>query len=147
MKKKEYVIKKPEDLSIIANDLVPTLKHNEVILVSGPLGVGKTYLAKEIGKALGITQIINSPTFNLVKLYQINELSFYHVDCYRLENEKNEGKDLNLDELLGKENNIFFVEWSEFAQNSIKKYSPAIKIEMSFISSKERKVVVKDERK
>ena len=147
MKKKEYVIKKPEDLSIIANDLVPTLKHNEVILVSGPLGVGKTYLAKEIGKALGITQIINSPTFNLVKLYQINELSFYHVDCYRLENEKNEGKDLNLDELLGKENNIFFVEWSEFAQNSIKKYSPAIKIDMSFISSKERKVVVKDERK
>ena len=146
MKKKEYIIKKPEDLSHIATDLLPTLKKNEVFLVSGPLGVGKTYLAKEIGKVLGITQIINSPTFNLVKLYQNNDLSFYHVDCYRLENSPSEAKNLNLDEYLGKENNVFFVEWAEHAQNSIKKFSPAIKIEMSFVSPKERKVIVKDER-
>lgn len=146
MKKKEYLIKKAEDLSLIASDLVPTLKKNEVILVSGPLGVGKTYLAKEIGKALGITQIINSPTFNLVKLYQLNDFSFYHVDCYRLENASSETKNLSLDEFLGKDNNVFFVEWPEFSQNSIRKYSPAIKIEMSFVSPKERKVIIKDER-
>ncbi len=146
MKKKEYLIKKVEDLSNITKDLVPTLKKNEVILVSGPLGVGKTYLAKELGKALGISQIINSPTFNLVKLYQLDDLNFYHVDCYRLEEASEESKNLNLDEFIGKENNVFLVEWPEFAQSSLKKFSPAIKIEMSFGDGKERKVLVKDER-
>lgn len=147
MKKKEYIVKKTEDLSLIANDLLPTLHKDEVILVSGPLGVGKTYLAKEIGKVLGVTQIINSPTFNLVKIYHGSNVSFYHVDCYRLENASEESKNLNLDEYIGKEGHIFFVEWPEFAQASIKKASPAIKIEMSFLEGKERKVVVKDERK
>ena len=146
MKKKEYLIKKVEDLSNITKDLVPTLKKNEVILVSGPLGVGKTYLAKELGKALGISQIINSPTFNLVKLYQLDDLNFYHVDCYRLEEASEESKNLNLDEFIGRENNVFLVEWPEFAQSSLKKFSPAIKIEMSFGDGKERKVLVKDER-
>lgn len=146
MKKKEYLIKKVEDLSNITKDLVPTLKKNEVILVSGPLGVGKTYLAKELGKALGISQVINSPTFNLVKLYQLDDLNFYHVDCYRLEEASEESKNLNLDEFIGKENNVFLVEWPEFAQSSLKKFSPAIKIEMSFGDGKERKVLVKDER-
>lgn len=147
MKKKEYIIKKAEDLSLIAKDLVPTLNKDEVLLVSGPLGVGKTYLAKEIGKELGVESIINSPTFNLVKIYQGNNVSFYHVDCYRLENESEESKNLNLDEFIGKSGHVFFVEWPEFAQISIKKASPVIKIEMSFSDTKERKVVVKDERK
>ena len=147
MKKKEYLIKKADDLSLIAKDLIPTLKRNEVILVSGPLGVGKTSLAKEIGKALGITQIINSPTFNLVKIYQEGEFHFYHVDCYRLENASEESKSLNLDEFVGKDNHIFFVEWPEYAQATLKKASPVIKIEMTFGDGKERKVVIKDERK
>ncbi|MCK9536472.1 MAG: tRNA (adenosine(37)-N6)-threonylcarbamoyltransferase complex ATPase subunit type 1 TsaE [Bacilli bacterium] len=54
-----------------------------VIALNGDLGAGKTTLTKGIGKGLGIKDIINSPTFTILKIYH-GRLVLYHFDVYRL---------------------------------------------------------------
>lgn len=70
------------------------LKSGDCLLLSGDLGAGKTTFTKGIGKALGVTRVINSPTFTIVKEYHGN-LDLYHLDLYRLEGL---GNDFDLEE-------------------------------------------------
>jgi len=56
---------------------------NMVIILNGDLGAGKTTLTKGIGKGLGISEIINSPTYTILKIYH-GRLVLYHFDVYRL---------------------------------------------------------------
>ena len=70
------------------------LKEGDCILLAGDLGAGKTTFTKGIGKALGITRVINSPTFTIVKEYH-GDLDLYHLDLYRLDGL---GHDFDLEE-------------------------------------------------
>jgi tRNA threonylcarbamoyladenosine biosynthesis protein TsaE len=54
-----------------------------VLALVGPLGAGKTQLAKGVAEGLGITGIVNSPTFILMNEH-VGRLRLYHVDAYRL---------------------------------------------------------------
>ena len=56
-----------------------------VLLLSGPLGSGKTALTQGLGAGLGIDQTIDSPTFTLINEYLVGRLPLYHVDLYRLD--------------------------------------------------------------
>jgi tRNA threonylcarbamoyladenosine biosynthesis protein TsaE len=66
-----------------------------VLLLSGPLGSGKTSLVQGIGAGLGITDAVSSPTFTLVNEYLEGRIPLYHVDLYRLD--PAEVDQLNLD--------------------------------------------------
>ena len=55
------------------------------LLLTGDLGTGKTTLVQGIGKGLGISELIVSPTFTLVNEYLDGRLPLYHLDLYRLE--------------------------------------------------------------
>jgi tRNA threonylcarbamoyladenosine biosynthesis protein TsaE len=55
-----------------------------VVALQGPLGAGKTTLVQGIGLGLGITDIINSPTFTTLNEYDSGRLPLYHLDLYRL---------------------------------------------------------------
>ncbi|AUB42719.1 tsaE, tRNA threonylcarbamoyladenosine biosynthesis protein TsaE [Nostoc flagelliforme CCNUN1] len=61
------------------------LTLGSVILLEGDLGAGKTTLVQGIGKGLGITEPIVSPTFTLINEYTEGRLPLYHLDLYRLE--------------------------------------------------------------
>jgi len=61
---------------------------NMVICLNGELGTGKTVFAKGFAQALGINETITSPTFNIVKEYTNGELPLYHMDVYRIEEQK-----------------------------------------------------------
>ncbi|MEA5604538.1 tRNA (adenosine(37)-N6)-threonylcarbamoyltransferase complex ATPase subunit type 1 TsaE [Nostoc sp. UHCC 0252] len=62
-----------------------SLTPGSVILLEGDLGAGKTTLVQGIGKGLGITEPIVSPTFTLINEYTEGRLPLYHLDLYRLE--------------------------------------------------------------
>ncbi|MFS0517009.1 tRNA (adenosine(37)-N6)-threonylcarbamoyltransferase complex ATPase subunit type 1 TsaE [Nostoc sp. UIC 10607] len=62
-----------------------SLTPGSVILLEGDLGSGKTTLVQGIGKGLGITEPIVSPTFTLINEYTEGRLPLYHLDLYRLE--------------------------------------------------------------
>lgn len=61
------------------------LSAGSVILLEGDLGAGKTTLIQGIGKGLGITEPIVSPTFTLINEYIEGRLPLYHLDLYRLQ--------------------------------------------------------------
>lgn len=108
---------------------------NMLIAMNGDLGAGKTTLTKGIGQALGITRVINSPTFTIMKVYE-GKLNLYHLDVYRIENADS---DFELEEYfyLG---GVSVVEWAD----NIKPILPddTIKLQFDISSDASREVTV-----
>ena len=103
-----------------------------VITLKGDLAGGKTTFTKGIGKALNIKQVINSPTFTILKIYSGN-LPLYHIDAYRLENCN---YDLGIDEY--EQEGIMVVEWPEYYQEYLP--SEYIEIEFTYIDDNSREI-------
>jgi len=87
--------------------------------LTGHLGSGKTAFVKAVGKALNIREMITSPTFVLMKNYEIqrapDDIPFaklIHIDAYRLEN-REELDALGFEELAAESRNLIMVEWPE----------------------------------
>jgi len=86
------------------------LKAGDLVLLSGPLGAGKTALTQGIGLALGIENI-TSPTFVISRIHP-GEIPLVHVDAYRLQGDSTAiFDDLDLESYLP--TSITVVEWGE----------------------------------
>ncbi len=97
-----------EQMLILGISLSAQLKAGDLVLISGPLGAGKTVLAQGIGQGLGIDDI-TSPTFVISRTHKA-VLPMIHVDAYRLIDTDN--PNLYLDDLdLDTENSVTVVEW------------------------------------
>ncbi len=86
-----------------------------LITLSGELGAGKTTFTQSIAKALGITDVVNSPTFVIQKIYAIPSGAFsrlVHMDAYRLKDSSELGV-LGFDELLSQPETLIVLEWPE----------------------------------
>src|SRR5664279_1657237 len=86
-----------------------TLKHGEVIALHGDLGSGKTTFMQGIAKGLGIKKNIISPTFIIMRTYEIGSGHLYHVDLYRVEKER-DVDGLGLGELLHDPESVVAIE-------------------------------------
>lgn len=75
----------PQSTLQLGISLGKTLPAGAVILLEGDLGSGKTTLVQGIGRGLGISEPIVSPTFTLINEYTSGRLPLYHLDLYRLE--------------------------------------------------------------
>lgn len=82
----------------------------EVFLLDGPLGSGKTQWVKGLGRGLGIAEIINSPTYTIVKPY-VGRLTLHHVDLYRLDSVAG-CRELGIEDLIGN-TAVLAVEWAD----------------------------------
>ena len=91
------------------------LDEGSVIALKGDLAGGKTTFTKGIGKALNIKQVINSPTFTILKIYE-GDKKLFHIDAYRLENNF---YDLGLEEY--EDEGIMVIEWPEYYQDFLPK--------------------------
>jgi tRNA threonylcarbamoyladenosine biosynthesis protein TsaE len=90
------------------------LVGGEILLLSGPLGAGKTVFVKGIAAALGIEpEEVTSPSFTLVNPYQQARLPLYHIDLYRLNEGAAAAHAVDLDELLTQENAVIVIEWAD----------------------------------
>ncbi|POY39073.1 tRNA (adenosine(37)-N6)-threonylcarbamoyltransferase complex ATPase subunit type 1 TsaE [Solitalea longa] len=107
--KKEFKIDNIEMLPEIANALLSFAGNNKVVIFNGDLGAGKTTFIKEICRALGVNEVVSSPTFSLVNQYDGEQSMIYHFDFYRLKNEM-EAFDMGYEEYFFS-GNYCFVEW------------------------------------
>ena len=93
--------------------LEPQLVGGEILLLSGPLGAGKSVFVKGLASALDIDpEEVTSPSFTLVNPYK-GKLSLYHIDLYRLDEGVAAAHAVDLDELLMDEQAVIVIEWAE----------------------------------
>ena len=104
-----------------------------VIALSGNLGGGKTTFLQGFAKGLGIKEKILSPTFVILKHFK----NFYHIDCYRIKNEKDMAE-LGLKEIMQDPKNIIAIEWPKRIEKILPK--EAIFIDFKFVDEKTREI-------
>lgn len=107
------VLDSPDDTRALGARLATSLAAGDLVVLSGPLGAGKTALAQGIGAGLGVQGQVTSPTFVLARVHR-GSLPLVHVDAYRLRDAGApalELDDLDLDaDLPG---SVVVVEWGE----------------------------------
>jgi len=109
----ETVSNSPEETFDFGLQLGSRLLGGEILLLSGPLGAGKTLLVKGICAALGLDEEdVTSPSFTLVNPYY-GRLRLYHIDLYRLDEGATAAHAVDLDELLMDESAVIIIEWAE----------------------------------
>ncbi|MDX6223237.1 MAG: tRNA threonylcarbamoyladenosine biosynthesis protein TsaE [Frankiales bacterium] len=106
--------------------LAAVLQAGDLVLLSGPLGAGKTTLAQGIGAGLGVTGPVVSPTFVIARIYRGGRLPMVHVDAYRLGG-VDEVDDLDLDASVGE--SVTVVEWGEGLVESLAENRLEVRIE------------------
>ena len=78
----EFFTNSAEETIALGIKIAKTLMPGDVLLLTGDLSGGKTTITKGIGQGLGVRRIINSPTFNIVKTYQGQNVTLNHFDLY-----------------------------------------------------------------
>jgi tRNA threonylcarbamoyladenosine biosynthesis protein TsaE len=109
----EFISSSPDETFNYGHQLGARLEGGEILLLSGPLGAGKTIFVKGICAALGIhEEDVTSPSFTLVNPYA-GRLQLYHIDLYRLDEGASAAHAVDLDELLSDERAVIVIEWAE----------------------------------
>jgi tRNA threonylcarbamoyladenosine biosynthesis protein TsaE len=100
----------PSQTESLGAELAENLRDGDVVLVRGELGSGKTTLVRGAARALGVTDLVTSPSFSIGHRYRAGEnLTVSHLDLYRLGDLEDEDPAL-LADYLGA-GRIAFVEW------------------------------------
>ena len=103
------------------------VKPGQVLCLYGDLGVGKTVFTQGFAEGLGIEELINSPTFTIVQVYEEGRMPFYHFDVYRI------GDVEEMDE-IGYEDYVYgdgvcLIEWANLIEEILPSHYMTITIE------------------
>ena len=145
MNEKQFHIDEIESIAKIVVDLISKSKQNSratIVELSGDLGAGKTTLVKSIAKQLGIEKTIQSPTFVILKNYQLQNQNFenmIHIDAYRL-NKADELQKLEWNEYVKNPESVIFIEWPEQVVGLLPK--DTIRITLAHYSEHERTITI-----
>jgi tRNA threonylcarbamoyladenosine biosynthesis protein TsaE len=105
----ERVTRSAVETEALGEELAATLAAGDLLLLAGELGAGKTTFVRGLARGFGIRYGVQSPTFQLVRVYQ-GRIQLAHVDLYRLEAGADLA-DLGLDDLL--DQGVVAVEWGD----------------------------------
>ena len=124
----KYIVKSMEETKLLAEKFSKTLKLGDVVLLNGDLGAGKTTFTQLVFSCLGVKEVVNSPTFAILKSYKGNECFLHHFDMYRIGEE--EAIESGFDEILSDRNSIIFIEWSENTASLLPKETICVNIKL-----------------
>lgn len=127
----KQIVKNETELIDLGVTIGSCLAPGTIVLLSGPLGSGKTTITKGIAKGLGITKKITSPTYTIIKEY---EQKLCHIDAYRIENEE-----LGIDEYLSS-GYIVCIEWHQNLE--IKKNEHTVEIILEYLEDGRKITIV-----
>ena len=131
------ILKDEEATLAVGARLAAAARGGDVITLSGPLGVGKTELARGFIAALGHRGEVPSPSFAIVQPYEDLELPVWHVDLYRIE-EPSEIDELGFDSAVDA---VLLVEWPERAGEAA--WPDALALSLDFAQDGERILTAK----
>ena len=93
------------------------LEPNDVLILLGDMGAGKSEFTRGLARGLGVTGYVTSPTFTIMQLHDSGRLPLYHFDWYRLESAE-ELYELSMDEYL-QNGGIAVIEWPSRAEEAL----------------------------
>ena len=108
---------------VAATDILEKCGDRRVFAFNGNMGAGKTTFIKCLCEAMGTEDVVNSPTFAIVNVYEVEDLKgengkvkteVYHFDCYRIKDLR-EAMDMGTEEYLYS-GNYCFIEWAEMIE-------------------------------
>jgi len=123
----------------VAMNLAYEINEPACIALIGELGAGKTVFVKGIAKALGITEVIKSPSFVIMRSYE-GGMKLYHIDLYRI---RTINEILPFEEYLLRDG-ITAVEWADKIKNILPEERIEVRIDIQ--KSERRKVTINDYR-
>ncbi|UUD35021.1 tRNA (adenosine(37)-N6)-threonylcarbamoyltransferase complex ATPase subunit type 1 TsaE [Mycoplasmopsis caviae] len=108
---KTFITKDVREVEDVAQYLLEHLTSSKLILMNGDLGAGKTTLTKAIAKRLKIDEVITSPSFNYMKVYDY----LIHIDAYNLKGDISEFEDYF-------EDKVIVIEWANKIEHYYNNY-------------------------
>ncbi|MCM3630951.1 tRNA (adenosine(37)-N6)-threonylcarbamoyltransferase complex ATPase subunit type 1 TsaE [Paenibacillus glycanilyticus] len=106
-------VRSEQETALLAQRIAELVKPGTVLALDGDLGAGKTTFSQKFAKAIGVTDVVNSPTFTIIKEYEGASMPFYHMDVYRLSLE--EADELGLDDYFFG-SGVTIVEWASLIE-------------------------------
>lgn len=113
----EITIQNLENMPEAAQEFVRAMDQNTVFAFYGKMGAGKTTFIKAICEALGVTDMVNSPTFSIVNEYRADTTGelIYHFDFYRIK-KLEEVYDMGYEDYFYS-GAVCFIEWPELIED------------------------------
>ena len=113
---KTFTIVRLEEIDKVAQEFIQYISESDlqsnIFAFYGKMGAGKTTFIKAICKALGVKDIVNSPTFTIINEYKSAKgFPIYHFDFYRI-NKIQEAYDIGVEDYFGG-NGLCLIEWPE----------------------------------
>jgi len=110
MPKKHFITRSEKETIFFAEKMALEFRGEEIVLLTGGLGAGKTVFAKGIALGLGLENInqVCSPSYTILNVYKA-KYDIYHFDFYRLN--RAETEDLGWEDHIG--SGVILVEWAE----------------------------------
>lgn len=151
----KYILTKKDDrlqlykngVEVPATDILTVYPDKRVYALRAPMGAGKTTFTKMLCEALGTEDVVNSPTFAIVNVYEIGGKDtdqpteeMYHFDCYRLKTIQ-EALDFGAEEYLYS-GRLCLIEWPEMIEEILPDDTVNIRIEV--LENGDREVVIVD---
>ena len=129
--------KSKEETMELGHQLAVLLPPGSTITLTGDLGAGKTTLVRGVAEGLNIKEVVQSPTFNIMKIYYKYAKPLIHIDAYRL---ADIDTDIGLDEYIGYETGITMIEWPMYIEKLIP--DDAIQVEILNMGGDNRKITI-----
>lgn len=114
----KFISKSELDTKAFAKKIASILKQNNVIVLTGELGSGKTKFVEGFLEFFGLENEISSPTFTIVNEYKNDDINIYHFDVYRLE-DSSEFYEIGGNEYFS--SGICLIEWGEIIEDVLPK--------------------------
>lgn len=124
----EITLKSIDKIDEAAREFIEGMGDNTIFAFYGKMGAGKTTFIKAICEALGVQDVINSPTFAIVNEYMAgNGESIYHFDFYRIKKEQ-EVLDIGYEDYIYSDC-LCFMEWPELIEDLLPEDAVKVTIE------------------
>ncbi len=134
-----YLLNGIDDTNILGRCLSESARPGDILLLSGDLGAGKTYLTKAIASGLGIdTREITSPSFTIIHEHLNGRIPLIHVDLYRLGRHA-DITEIGLEDYINGEN-LVVIEWAEYSDGPL--LEQGLKIDLYLIDEEVREVCI-----
>ena len=129
---------------VAATDILEKCGDRRVFAFNGKMGAGKTTFIKQLCEAMGTEDIVNSPTFAIVNVYEVEakgeRQEVYHFDCYRIKDLR-EAMDMGTEEYLYS-GDYCFIEWAEMIEPLLP--DDLVTVDMEVLENGDRELVIKN---